>query len=134
MTDSIQIDAEFQHIPYIEKILHTFVSVAKPERIILFGSYARGDFKPKSDVDFMILIKGLKNKSDMYDEIELSLDNCIRIPIDYLLMDFEGFYELKDTAGYVYKNIYQEGKVVYGSLQHSSWQITPFKYQGSYEK
>ena len=39
---------------YVEKIKKIYGSHVK--QIILYGSYARGDFRPDSDVDIMILV------------------------------------------------------------------------------
>jgi hypothetical protein len=55
------------NIPYIEEIIPIIVSIASPDQIILFGSYARGDNTEKSDIDLLILKKGLKNGFDIID-------------------------------------------------------------------
>ena len=39
---------------YVEEIKRIYGSHVK--QIILYGSYARGDFRPDSDVDIMILV------------------------------------------------------------------------------
>lgn len=46
-----------QYIAEIKKIYGTHL-----RKVILFGSYARGDFRPDSDIDIMILL----DISDMY--------------------------------------------------------------------
>jgi len=38
----------------LEEIIRRIVQVAQPERIILFGSAARGEMKPHSDVDLLV--------------------------------------------------------------------------------
>jgi predicted nucleotidyltransferase len=45
------------NIPYIDKIIPIIVSLASPDQIILFGSYARGDNAEKSDIDLLIIKK-----------------------------------------------------------------------------
>ena len=55
------------NIPYIDKIVPIITSIASPDQIILFGSYARGDNTEKSDIDLLILKKGLKNSFDIID-------------------------------------------------------------------
>ena len=42
----------------IDKIVPLVVSLAAPDQIILFGSYARGNNKKKSDIDLLIRKKG----------------------------------------------------------------------------
>lgn len=41
----------------LDDIVRRIVEVAKPERIILFGSAARGEMRPNSDIDLLV-IKG----------------------------------------------------------------------------
>ena len=45
------------NIPFIDKIIPIIISIASPDQIILFGSYARGDNTEKSDLDLLIIIK-----------------------------------------------------------------------------
>lgn len=42
----------------LEKIIQRIVEVAQPERIILFGSAARGQMVPHSDVDLLVVKSG----------------------------------------------------------------------------
>ena len=103
-------------IPYIDKIISLIVSIASPDQIILFGSYARGDNKEKSDIDLLILKKGLKRGNDIIDSIYMAfLDNEIGVPVDLLAIDYDRYLELNNEIGYVYKTIKEEGKVIYGS-------------------
>ena len=41
----------------IAKIKQIILKIVTPEEIILFGSYARGDFKKESDLDFLIVMR-----------------------------------------------------------------------------
>jgi predicted nucleotidyltransferase len=105
------------NIPYIGKIIPIIVSLASPDQIILFGSYARGDNTAKSDVDLLIVKKGLKNGFDLIDSIYMAFyENKIGIPVDVLTIDYNRYIELNNDIGYVYKTIKEEGKVIYESL------------------
>ena len=103
-------------IPYIEKIIPIIVSIASPDQIILFGSYARGDNTAKSDIDLLILKKGLKKGREITGSIYRAfLDNEIGVPVDLLAIDHDRYIELNNEIGYVYKTIKEQGKVIYGS-------------------
>ena len=105
------------NIPYIDKIIPLIVSIAAPDQIILFGSYARGDNKEKSDIDLLILKKGLKGGRDIIGSIYMAFfENKIGVPVDLLAMDYDRYLELNNEIGYVYKTIKEEGKVIYGSI------------------
>ena len=104
-------------IPHIDKIIPIIVSLASPDQIILFGSYARGDNTAKSDIDLLILKKGLKKGREICGSIYRAfLDNGIAVPVDLLAIDYDRYFELNNEIGYVYKTIKEQGKVIYGSV------------------
>jgi predicted nucleotidyltransferase len=104
-------------IPYIEKIIPIIVSLASPDQIILFGSYARGDNNAKSDIDLLIVKKGLEKGREITGSIYRAfLDNDIGVPVDLLAIDYNRYIELNNEIGYVYKTIKEQGKVIYGTL------------------
>ena len=114
MRKYISMDA---HIPYIDKIITIIVSLASPDQIILFGSYARGDNNEKSDIDLLIVKKGLEKGREISGLIyKAFLENGIGVPVDLLTVDFNRYKELNNEIGYIYKTIKEEGKVIYGSL------------------
>jgi len=101
-------------IPFIEQIVNTIVTTVEPDKIILFGSYARGDYKKNSDIDILILKKGLKNERDVTNSLYMEFFNKkISIPIDLIAIDYDKYYQLNNDIGYIYKTINREGKVVY---------------------
>ena len=105
------------NIPYIDKILPIVVSLASPDQIILFGSYARGDNMQKSDIDLLIIKKNLKNGRAISGAIYRAFyENKIKIPVDLLTIDYNRYIELSNEIGYIYKTIKKEGKIIYGTL------------------
>ena len=104
-------------IPYIDQIIAIIVSIASPDQIILFGSYARGDNIDKSDIDLLIIKKGLKNGRKISCLIYMAFfENDISVPVDLLTIDYDRYIELNDKIGYIYKTIKEEGRVIYGAL------------------
>jgi len=104
-------------IPYIDKIISIIVSLASPDQIILFGSYARGDYNKKSDIDLLIIKKSLKGGREICGLIyKAFFENGIGVPVDLLTIDYNRYIELNNEIGYIYKRIKEEGKVIYGSL------------------
>lgn len=100
---------------YIEKIEKIYGSHLK--KIILYGSYARGDFREDSDIDIMILLDisdvELKTYSTelSYMTFDFNLDNGVDIkPIAKSEQHFK-----KWMINYpFYNNINREGIVLYG--------------------
>ncbi|MDR3002015.1 MAG: nucleotidyltransferase domain-containing protein [Fibromonadaceae bacterium] len=104
-----------QQVPFLDQIVKTIVSVVAPDKVILFGSYARGDYGKGSDVDILILKKGLKNEREITSSLYMEFFNKkIPISIDIIATDYEKYNRLSNDIGYIYKTIKQEGKVIYG--------------------
>ena len=102
-------------VPFFEQIVNTIVSTASPDKIILFGSYARGDYRKSSDIDILILKKNLKNERIITGNLYMEFFNQkITVPIDLIAMDYDKYYQLNNDIGYIYKTINREGKVIYG--------------------
>ena len=103
-------------IPFLDKIVSIIVTTVSPDQIILFGSYARGNNKSGSDIDLLILKKNLKKSKNITDNLYISFyDNKIKIPVDLIVLDYDKYNVLKNKIGYIYKNIFEEGKIIYGT-------------------
>ena len=103
-----------RNIPFIDQIIDTIVSTVTPDKIILFGSYARGDNRENSDIDILILKKGLNNERDITSRLYMDFfDKKIPVPVDLIAIDYDKYNRLNDDIGYIYKTISQEGKVIY---------------------
>jgi len=103
--------------PIIQQIVDIIVPLVEPDKIILFGSYARGDYNERSDVDLLVLKRGLENEGETVDNIYYSFyDNKIRIDVDVIAMNHERYLKVKDDLGYIYGTIQKEGKTVYESV------------------
>jgi predicted nucleotidyltransferase len=105
------------NIPYIDKIIPIIISLASPDQIILFGSYARGDNTEKSDIDLLLIKKDLKNGLGIIDSIYMAFyENKIMIPVDLLTIDYNKYTKINNEIGCIYKTIKEQGKVLYGTL------------------
>ena len=106
-----------ENMPVIDKIVPLIVSLVSPEQIVLFGSYARGDNTDKSDIDLLIIKKGLKNEREINNILYKAFyENKINVPIDLISVDYNKYNNLKNEVGYIYKTIKEQGKVIYGTL------------------
>jgi predicted nucleotidyltransferase len=104
-----------QNLPIMEQIVALIISKTSPERITLFGSYARGDNTEKSDIDILILIKNLENERKITGALYTALLNeNISTPIDFIAIDYDRYNTLKNEIGYIYKTIEREGQILYG--------------------
>ena len=97
----------------LESITSQIVEKYKPEKIILFGSAARGKISVDSDVDLLI-IKGDTPKygADRIRELSKMIDR--NIPVDLLVYRPEEFEKRLEMGDPFLKSILKEGKVLYG--------------------
>lgn len=97
----------------IESITIQIIEKYEPEKIILFGSAARGESGFDSDADFLII----KKETPFYgaDRIrELSRIVNRNIPVDFLVYRPKEFEKRVEMGDPFLKSIIKEGKVLYG--------------------
>lgn len=86
------------------------------EKIIMFGSHARGDYTSESDIDIAVIINRTRKDIDKYKDelIELSADIDLRnfVVVNFLCVPNEEFKEKKSYYP-IYANIEKEGVVWY---------------------
>ena len=96
----------------IRRLTELLVEAAQPNRMILFGSRARGEASEDSDLDVMVIEEVV---SDRVGEM-VRLNRLLRsldIPVDLLVVSAEKFNYWRDTPGNVYFEAATEGEVLY---------------------
>ena len=96
----------------IRKMVSRIVKDFQPERIILFGSHARGEARPDSDVDLLVVMPVKGSKREKGVEIGVALHD-IRIPKDIIVTTPEAFEWRKEVVGTVERPAAREGEVLY---------------------
>lgn len=96
----------------IQQMVRRIVSRFHPESIILFGSHARGDAGPDSDVDLLVVMPFFGSKLEKQLEIRLALKG-IQIPKDIVVTTPEEFQWRKEIPGTIERPAAREGKVLY---------------------
>ena len=96
----------------LQEIIRRIVEVADPDRIILFGSAARGDMGPHSDVDLLVIKSGDYGQIDLTGQIYMNLFG-VGHPVDVILVTPEYVDQYKDKPMLVIYPAMKEGKEVY---------------------
>jgi predicted nucleotidyltransferase len=93
--------------------IEILVSKLKPEKIILFGSYAYGNPTPDSDVDLLVIMKTRAKEIDRY----IAVSNLLyprQFPVDILVKTpREIDVESKKKGNFFLREILNKGKVLY---------------------
>ncbi len=92
-------------------IVRRVVEAAKPEKIVLFGSAARGTMGPDSDLDLLVIKGGKFDHHRVTTAIYRNLSG--EIGVDVVLVTPEDVERYRDAHCLVICPAMREGKVVY---------------------
>ena len=95
----------------LEDIVNRVVEIARPEKIILFGSAARGEMGPNSDVDLLIIRKGGHSRK-LVGQIYRKLHG-VGAAVDAVMVSPADVERYKDSHALIIKPALAEGRVVY---------------------
>ena len=95
----------------LDSIVGRIVEVAQPERIILFGSAARGEMGRNSDIDLLIVKDGA-DALDLMAQIYRRLHG-VGAAVDAIVVSPADVERYKDSHPLVIKPALREGRVVY---------------------
>ena len=96
----------------IQKMVDRIVEQFHPEKIILFGSHARGEAGPDSDVDLLVVMPVEGSRREKAVQIGVALHD-IRVPKDIIVITPENFEWRKEISGTIERPADREGMVLY---------------------
>ena len=96
----------------LQEIIRRIVEVAQPEKVILFGSAARGKMSPHSDVDLLVVKSGKFDRSRVVGDIYMNLIG-VGQAVDVILVTSEQVERYRNTHCLVIAPALREGKEVY---------------------
>jgi predicted nucleotidyltransferase len=96
----------------LQEIIRRIVRVAHPEKIILFGSAARGEMGPNSDVDLLVIKRGEYHQGHLTGDIYMNLHG-VGQAVDVILVTPEQVERYRDTNCLVIAPALRQGREVY---------------------
>jgi len=103
---------EQESMQLLDEMVQRIVARFHPDRIILFGSYAKGTPTTDSDLDILIVMPVKGSRRSKANEIDLALSDRT-IPIDLIVVTPEQFERQKDVVGTIVRAAAREGRTVY---------------------
>ncbi len=95
-------------------VIRRVVEAAQPDKIVLFGSAARGQMGPNSDLDLLVIKGGKFHRGRVATEIYRHLAGA-DAAVDVVVVTPEEVERYRDTHCLVICPAMNEGKVVYGA-------------------
>jgi uncharacterized protein len=97
----------------LSQLVSLLVDAAHPRKIILFGSYARGQQTEDSDLDVIVILDEVSNRLDEMVRLRRALAP-IKMPMDVLVYSEDDIRERGTWLGTALYEALQEGWVLYG--------------------
>jgi uncharacterized protein len=98
----------------LAEIVGRILTVARPDRIILFGSAATGEMTKDSDIDLLIVEPSPGNRHEEAVRVRDAIGN-IDCPVDVLIMATERFEATRNVIGGIAYPANKYGKVLYAT-------------------
>jgi predicted nucleotidyltransferase len=98
----------------LQEIVDALRAAGQPERVILFGSRARGDARPDSDFDLLI-VQSVQPGNSRWQELRCLRQALRRFPIgkDLLLFRPAEFEYWRESLNHVVGRSVREGRLLY---------------------
>ena len=95
----------------LQEVVRRIVDTAQPETIILFGSAARGEAGPHSDLDVLVVKSGIHRRrlaGDIYENLI-----GVGCAVDVVVVTPEDIERYGDCPALVIEPALREGRVIY---------------------
>ncbi|MFZ5882846.1 MAG: nucleotidyltransferase domain-containing protein [Chloroflexota bacterium] len=98
--------------PYLNEVIERITRKFNPVRIILFGSWARGEATKDSDLDLLVVLPKVEHKRKAAIEVLRAL-NGLPISKDVIVTTPEEIRTRGRVVGDILRPALMEGKVIY---------------------
>ncbi len=98
----------------LDDLVQRIVAAVHPLRVVVFGSGARGDTHPDSDIDILVVMPEGTHRRHTAQYLYRAIDG-VRVPYDLIVATPSDLEKQKDNPGLVYRSILREGRTLYAA-------------------
>jgi predicted nucleotidyltransferase len=98
----------------LNEIVRRVVDAAHPLRIVLFGSTARGEGGPESDVDVLVVMPDGAHRLNTAQAVYRNLAG-VKVGVDVVVATETDMTDYKDSPGLIYREALRDGRVLYAA-------------------
>lgn len=96
----------------LQEVTRRIVATVQPQRVLLFGSAARGQMTKNSDFDMLVVMRGSAHRRLTAQKIYRNLHGA-GISVDIVVATEKDIKEYGNRTGTILKSALQEGRVLY---------------------
>jgi uncharacterized protein len=97
----------------LDEVIRRVVQIAQPEEIILFGSAARAEMTPDSDIDLLVVKSGAHRRR-LAQAIYRGLFG-VGVAVDVIVVTPEDIERYRQNSALVIEPALREGRVIYAA-------------------
>ena len=101
-------------IVQIQELVDNIVRQFSPDKIVLFGSHARGEEGPDSDVDLLVIMPHEKHAAEKAAEITQRV-HPRRYSLDLIVRSPDAIRERLQMNDWFVRDLIREGRVLYAA-------------------
>ena len=99
----------------VQTAIKRIIEVSRPRKLILFGSYVRGNMNLNSDLDILVVTgDDIENPRKESVRIRRALKGIV-MSMDIFVVPESKLEELTNVPGLIYREAMRDGEVVYES-------------------
>ena len=103
-----------EHRDAIKYLVDRIVEAVDPIRVVLFGSAARGEMGPESDIDVLVVVDESRHRRHTAQQLYRSVRG-VGVPFDIVVAHPVDLERHKDNIGLIYRSVLQNGREVYAA-------------------
>lgn len=98
----------------LDELVNRIVQAAHPQRVLLFGSSARGEAGRHSDIDVLVVMPDGTHRRHTAQRIYRNLIG-FGLPVDVVVATTTDLDRYGDSPGLIYREAIREGRVLYAA-------------------
>jgi predicted nucleotidyltransferase len=98
----------------LQSLVQQIIEAVHPVRIVLFGSAARGEMRPDSDLDILVVMPDGTHRRQTMRTLYRTIHG-VKIPFDLIVATPTDLATYRNTPGLIYHAILEEGQTLYAA-------------------